>query len=131
MSSTVEITSQNFDETIARGGIVVLDWWAAWCAPCRAFAPIFEAAAKQHPDIVFGKVDTEEQPDLSAEFQVRSIPTLMIFKDGILVFSQPGMLPPRVLEDLIVRSRALDMDAVRADIKEKEASAARTSVSPA
>jgi len=131
MSSTVEITEQNFDDTIGKGGIVLLDWWAGWCAPCRAFAPTFEASAEQHPDIVFGKVDTEAQPALSAGFQVRSIPTLMVFKDGILIFSQPGMLPSHVLEDLIIQARALDMDEVRAEIAEKQATVQRTSESQA
>ena len=131
MSSTVEITEQNFDDTIGKGGIVLLDWWAGWCAPCRAFAPTFEASAKMHPDIVFGKIDTEAQPALSAGFQVRSIPTLMVFKDGILIFSQPGMLPSHVLEDLIIQARALDMDEVRAEIAEKQATVQRTSESQA
>jgi thioredoxin 1 len=114
--ATVEITRENFEET-SRQGIVVLDWWASWCGPCRAFAPIFERVAEKHPDIVFGKVNTEEQPELSAEFRIRSIPTLMVIRDGVLLFSQPGMLPESALADLIQQVQALDMDEVRQKIE--------------
>lgn len=109
------VTEQTFDETV-REGIVLLDWWASWCGPCRAFAPIFEAAAAQHADVVFGKVDTEDQPGLAASFDIRSIPTVMAFRDGVLLFSQPGLLSGPQLEELIEKLRALDMDDIRAKI---------------
>ena len=110
---TIELTEQTFDETIARGGIVLLDFWAAWCGPCRMFAPVFEAAAARHPDVVFGKIDTEAQPRLAAAFRVRSIPTLAVLRDGVLLFAQPGMLPAAALDSLVSQVRALDMDEVR------------------
>lgn len=114
--ATVEITRDNFEET-SQQGIVLLDWWASWCGPCRAFAPIFERVAQKHPDIVFGKVNTQEQPELAAEFRIRSIPTLMVIRDGVLLFSQPGMLPESALTDLIQQVQALDMDEVRQKIE--------------
>lgn len=118
--ATVEITKDNFKETVVKG-IVILDWWAAWCGPCRAFAPTFEAASGSHPDIVFGKIDTDAQPELSGAFEIRSIPTLMVFRDGILLFEQPGALPAAALEDLIRQVRALDMDKVREEVAKQRA----------
>ena len=114
---TRELTEQTFESTILEGGIVLVDFWAAWCGPCLAFAPIYGAAAEDNPDIVFGKVDTEAEPALSAGMRIQSIPTLMIFRDGIAVFAQAGALPRPALDDLLVQARALDMDAVRAEVE--------------
>lgn len=110
---TVALTEKNFDSTVDAPGIVLVDWWAAWCGPCRAFAPIFEAASKRHPDITWAKIDTEAEGALAGGFGIRSIPTLMVFRDGILLFEQPGVLPPALLDDLVAKVRALDMDEVR------------------
>jgi len=115
--ATVEITEQSFTEVV-KNGIVLLDWWAAWCGPCRAFAPIYEKASEANPDIVFGKVDTDAQPRLAGAFAIRSIPTLMIFRDGIMLFGEPGMLPAAELDDLIAQARAVDMDEVRRQASE-------------
>ena len=114
--STQTLTGQNFESTITAGSIVLVDFWASWCGPCRQFAPVFEAASAQHSDIVFGKVDTEAEQTLAAAAQITSIPTLMVFRDGILVFSQPGALPAAALEQVIAGVRALDMDAIRAQL---------------
>ncbi len=116
----VNVTEATFVETVKKDGIVLLDWWASWCGPCRMFAPIFEAAAAAHPDIVFGKVDTEAEPSLAEAFRIRSIPTLMAFRDGVLLFAQPGMLPANALADLIRQLLALDMNEVRKQIAESK-----------
>jgi thioredoxin 1 len=118
--ATVELTADNFMTTVENDGIVLVDWWAAWCGPCRMFAPVFEKASEEHTDIVFGKVDTEAQQSLAGQAQISSIPTLMMFRDGILLFSQAGALPAAALNDLIGQARALDMDKVRAEIAEQQ-----------
>ena len=114
--ATVALTAETFAPTITKEGIVLVDWWATWCGPCRSFAPVFDAASETHPDIVFGKVDTEREQALAQAAGIMSIPTLMAFRDGILVFSQPGALPAHVLEDLIEQVGALDMDALRGEL---------------
>jgi thioredoxin 1 len=114
--STRALTAADFERTVQDNEIVLVDFWAAWCGPCRMFAPVFEKSSESHADIVFGKVDTEAEQSLAAAAQISSIPTLMAFRDGILVFSQPGALPGPALEDLITQVRALDMDDVRAQL---------------
>jgi thioredoxin 1 len=118
--ATVTMTRTNHDETVV-DGIVLIDFWAGWCGPCLRFAPVFEKASEQHTDVTFAKVDTEDQRELSAMYGVTSIPTLVIYRDGIPVFSQPGALPPTVLEDLIGQVRALDMDEVRTSYEKQVA----------
>ena len=120
MKPTIDITEATFKETVEKEGIVVIDWWAPWCGPCRAFAPTYEKVASNHPDITFAKVNTEDQQGLAAAFEIRSIPTLMILRDRVMLFSQPGMLPETALEDLIKQVQALDMDQVRAEIAKQD-----------
>ena len=110
---TMELTKDNFEETITGSEIVLIDFWAAWCGPCRMFGPVYEKAAARHPDIVFGKVDTEAQPELAGAFQISSIPTLMAVRDRTVLYAQPGALPPQALEELITKIRAGDMADVR------------------
>ena len=120
MGRAVELTSANFREVVENNGIVLIDWWAEWCGPCRAFAPVFERVADKNPDIVCAKVNTDVEQELSGSFQIRSIPTLMIFRDKVLLYSQAGALPESSLEDLVKQVMALDMDRVRREIEEKE-----------
>jgi thioredoxin 1 len=117
--TTVNLTEAEFEATVRAEGIVLIDWWASWCGPCRMFAPVFEAASEQHPDVVFAKVDTEKEQGLAAAAGIMSIPTLMAFRDGVLVFSQPGALPAAALEQVIAAVRDLDMDEVHRQLDER------------
>ncbi|MFI5906472.1 thioredoxin [Dactylosporangium sp. NPDC051541] len=119
--ATVELTAENFAEKIGGDGITLVDFWASWCGPCRMFAPTYEKVSELNPDITFGKVDTEAEQMLAAEFGIRSIPTLMIVRDGIALYSEPGALPQQALEDLIKQARDLDMDEIKAKVAEQKA----------
>ncbi|MFD8263542.1 thioredoxin [Streptomyces griseoluteus] len=120
MSGTVELTKENFDQTVADNEFVLIDFWADWCGPCKQFAPVYEKAAEENPDLVFAKVDTEAQPELAQAFGIQSIPTLMIVRDQVAIFAQPGALPEPALTDVIDQARKLDMDEVRKDIAAQE-----------
>lgn len=114
--ATIELDTENFQRTISDNANVIIDFWAPWCAPCRGFAPTFEAASEKRPDIVFAKLNTEEQQEIAAAFNIRSIPTLMMFRDQIIIYSEAGALPPAAFDQLVEKAMALDMDAVRAEI---------------
>jgi thioredoxin 1 len=124
----IELTDKDFDRTVLKDGIVLLDFWAPWCAPCRAFGPIFEKVAAAHPEITFAKVNTQVEQDLAGALGISSIPTLMAFRDGILVYSQPGMVPAAFLEELISKIQQLDMDDVRLRVEAERANHAREAV---
>lgn len=122
MPAPIELSPENFKDTIDKQGTVFIDWWAPWCGPCRSFAPIYEGVAAKHDDIVFAKINTEDQAELSGAFQIQAIPTLMVFRDGILLFSQAGALPANALEELVKQVQALDMEEVRKKVAEQQAS---------
>ncbi|MBQ0986360.1 thioredoxin [Streptomyces sp. F63] len=119
--STVELTKENFDEVVSANDFVLIDFWASWCGPCRTFAPVYEKAANRHSDLVFAKVDTEAQPELAAAFNIQSIPTLMVVRENVAVYAQPGALPEPALEDIIGQARDLDMEKVHQSVSEQQA----------
>ena len=121
--STVELTADTFESTVTGEGITLVDWWASWCGPCLQFAPVYDAASEEHPDVVFGKIDTEDQQELSAAAQITSIPTLMAFRDGVLVFNQAGALPAPSLEQVIQAVKGLDMEDVHRQIAQQQQAA--------
>ncbi|MCD9153181.1 thioredoxin family protein [Aeromicrobium duanguangcaii] len=122
--TTINLTADTFQDTVTGDGITLVDWWAGWCGPCMQFAPVYEAASERHPDITFAKIDTEAEQELSAAVQITSIPTLMAFRDGVLLYAQPGALPAQALDEIIDQVRKLDMDQIRREIAEQEAQSA-------
>ncbi|HXZ48185.1 MAG TPA: thioredoxin [Usitatibacter sp.] len=118
--AVVELTKDNFEEVVTSNPTVIVDYWAPWCGPCRGFAPVYEKVSEQHPDVVFAKVNTDEEQEIAAHFQIRSIPTLMVFRENIIVFAQPGALPQGAFEQVVQKAKELDMDDVRRQIAEQE-----------
>jgi thioredoxin 1 len=125
--ATLELTKDNFEEVVTKNDMVLVDFWAPWCGPCKGFAPIYEAASEQYKDVVFAKVNTDEEQELAGHFAIRSIPTIMLFREQVLLFSQPGSLPAAGLESVIAQARALDMEEVRKEIAEEQAQLATES----
>src|SRR3954464_9147407 len=129
--AVVELTKENFEQVITGNNTVIVDYWAPWCGPCRGFAPVFEKVSEMHPDAVFAKVNTDEEQEIAAHFQIRSIPTLMVFREQIIVFSQPGALPQGAFEQVVSRAKALDMEEVRKQIQAQDPQGDSASASPA
>ncbi len=119
--STVDLTGQNFEDVVTRNDMVIVDFWAPWCGPCKGFAPVFEAASDKYPDMVFGKVNTDDEQELAGHFGIRSIPTLMVFREKVILFSQAGALPAQGLESVIIQAKALDMAKVHQEVAQREA----------
>ena len=129
--AVVELNKENFEQVVTGNKTVIVDYWAPWCGPCRGFAPVFERVSEMHPDVVFAKVNTEDEQEIAAHFQIRSIPTLMVFREQIIVFSQPGALPQNAFEQVVARAKALDMDDVRKQIAASESQQGGQGASPA
>lgn len=129
--AVVELTKQNFEQVVTSNPTVVVDYWAPWCGPCRGFAPVFEKVSEQHPDVVFAKVNTDDEQEIAAHFQIRSIPTLMVFREQIIVFSQPGALPQNAFEQVVAKAKELDMEEVRQQIGEQDAAKGNGAAPPA
>lgn len=129
--SVVQLTKDNFEQVVTSNPTVIVDFWAPWCGPCKGFAPIFDRVAEANPDVVFAKVNTDDEQEISAHFQIRSIPTLMVFRDQIIVFSQPGALPQNALEQVVSRAKDLDMNEVRAELQKQESAQGSQGAAPA
>ncbi len=119
--ATIELTKDNFEQTVTDNDMVIVDFWASWCGPCKTFAPIFEKVSEQFPDVVFGKVETDQERELAASFQIKSIPTLMIFREKIIIFAQPGMLPEEPFVDIVTKAKGLDMEEVKKEVAKQQA----------
>ena len=128
--AVVELTKENFEQVITSNATVIVDYWAPWCGPCRGFAPVFEKVSESHPAVIFAKVNTDEEQEIAAHFQIRSIPTLMVFRDQIIVFSQPGALPQNALEQVVAKAKELDMDQVRKQIAQEQPGQEGAAASP-
>ena len=129
--AVMELTKENFEQVITSNATVIVDYWAPWCGPCRGFAPVFEKVSDQHPDVIFAKVNTDEEQEIAAHFQIRSIPTLMVFRDQIIVFSQPGAMPQGAFEQVVTKAKDLDMDEVRKQIEADSAKEGEAAPPPA